>query len=142
LKNPRTILQAAAQLVRFCGVGLICLVASTAVLAALHNLAHLHYLVAYAIAFCCGNVLGYSLNGRFTFATRLTHTGILRYLLLNGGLLAVNSLLMRVLVEGAHVWYIAASLMLALANAPVSFLLHRSFSYAVPSTQPQHGTAP
>jgi putative flippase GtrA len=112
------------------------------VLAALHDLAHLHYLLAYAVAFCCGNVLGYALNGRFTFSTRLTHTGVLRYLLLNATLLVVNSLLMRALVDGAHIWYISASLMLAVINAPISFLLHRSFSYSAPSVQPQHGATP
>lgn len=131
---------AAAQLARFCGVGLVCLAASTAVLAALHDFAHLHYLLAYAVAFCFGNVLGYALNGRFTFSTRLTRTGVFRYLLLNGTLLVVNSILMKALVDGAHVWYIGASVLLAGLNAPVSFLLHRSFSYSLTSTQSRQGT--
>lgn len=130
MKDRRTVLLAAAQLVRFCGVGVICLAASTAVLAALHDLAHLHYLLAYALAFCFGNVLGYALNGRFTFSARLTHIGVVRYLLLNCTLLVVNSMLMKVLVDGAHIWYIGASLLLAVVNAPLSFLLHRTFSYS------------
>ena len=138
--NPRAALLAAAQLTRFCGVGLVCLVVSTSVLAALHDLASLHYLLAFAIAFCVGTILGYSLNGRFTFAARLTHVGVLRYLLLNGTLLAVNSGLMKVLVDGAHMWYIAASLLLAALSTPLSFLLHRSFSYALPPSPGRPGT--
>lgn len=120
----------AAQLARFCAIGLVCLMMSTATLAALHDLVGLYYLVAFGMAFCLGSVLGYILNGRFTFAARVTRLGASRYLLLNGILLGVNSILMKVLVDGAHVWYIGASLVLALATAPLSFLLHRWFSYS------------
>jgi putative flippase GtrA len=138
--NFRAALLMTAQLARFCAVGLICLAVSTATLATLHELAGLHYLIAFGISFCAGNILGYVLNGRFTFTARVTHLGASRYLLLNGMLLGVNSILMKALVDGAHIWYIGASLVLALANAPMSFLLHRSFSYSAPSVQPQHGT--
>lgn len=128
--NHRATLLAAMQLTRFCGVGLVCLVAGTAILAALHDFVGLYYLVAFVISFCLANLLGYALNGRFTFSTRLTRAGVFRYLLLNGILLGVNSILMKALVDGAHVWYIGASLLLALVNTPMTFLLHRSFSYA------------
>lgn len=121
----------AAQLARFCAIGLICLMMSTATLAALHDLAGLYYLVAFGMAFSLGSVLGYLLNGRFTFTARVTRLGASRYLLLNGILLGVNSILMKLLVDGAHIWYIGASLVLALATAPLSFLLHRWFSYSV-----------
>jgi putative flippase GtrA len=135
--SRRSALLMAGQLARFGTVGLICLVVSTAALAALHDLAGLYYLVAFGIAFCIGNILGYVLNGRFTFTVRATRLGASRYLLLNGTLLAVNSLLMKALVDGAHVWYIGASLLLALFNTPLSFLLHRTFSYSVPSMRRQ-----
>jgi putative flippase GtrA len=137
--NARSALQMAAQLVRFAAVGLICLAVSTAALAALHDLAGLYYLVAFGIAFCLGNVLGYVLNGRFTFTVRVTRLGLSRYLLLNVILLAVNSILMKALVDGAHIWYIGASLLLALVNTPLTFLLHRTFSYSAASIRRQHG---
>jgi putative flippase GtrA len=137
--NRRSALLMAGQLVRFGAVGLICLVVSTAALAALHDLAGLYYLVAFGIAFCLGNILGYVLNGRFTFTVRVTRLGASRYLLLNGTLLALNSILMKALVDGAHIWYIGASLLLALVNTPLSFLLHRTFSYSAASIQRQQG---
>lgn len=118
-----------AQLSRFCGVGALCLAVTTAGLAALHDLAGMYYLSAYAISFCAGNALGYLLNGRFTFSARVSATGGTRYLFLNTILLALSSLLMKWLVDGLHVWYIGACLMLAAANTPTSFLLHRRFSY-------------
>lgn len=138
--SRRPTLMMAAQLARFCAIGLICLVVSTSTLAALHDLAGLYYLVAFGIAFCLGSILGYALNGRFTFTARITRLGASRYLLLNGILLAVNSMLMKALVDGAHIWYIGASLLLAVLNTPMSFLLHRSFSYSAPSALRQRGT--
>jgi putative flippase GtrA len=138
--SRRPTLMMAAQLARFCAVGLICLAVSTSTLAALHDLAGLYYLVAFGIAFCLGNTLGYALNGRFTFTARITRLGASRYLLLNGILLAVNSILMKALVDGAHIWYIGASLLLAVLNTPMSFLLHRSFSYSAPSVLRPRGT--
>lgn len=119
------------QLARFCGVGAICLATATGGLAALHDFAGMYYLTAYGISFCLGNLLGYLLNGRFTFGARVSASGGTRYLLLNGVLLGINTVLMKVLVDGAHVWYIAACLMLAVATTPLSFLLHRRFSYAL-----------
>lgn len=136
--DRRAALRVAAQLVRFSAVGVVCLVVSTSALAALHDLAGLYYLVAFGIAFCLGSVLGYLLNGRFTFTARVTKLGASRYLLLNGILLGVNSILMKVLVDGAHIWYIGASLSLAVFNTPMSFLLHRWFSYSVSSSHGRH----
>ena len=135
----RAALLAALQLARFCSVGVVCLVASTCLLAALHELAGVYYLLAFAMSFCVANVLGYMLNGHFTFSIRPTCPGVFRYFLLNGTLLVVNSILMKAMVDGAHMWYIGASLLLAALNAPMSFLLHRSFSY---STQTQPRTSP
>lgn len=137
--NRRATLLMTAQLARFCAVGLLCLAVGTATLAALHDLAGLHYLVAYGIAFCFANILGYLFNGRFTFTARVTRLGASRYLLLNGILLGVNSVLMKALVDGAHIWYIGASLLLAGVNTPMSFLLHRSFSYSAQLVRRQQG---
>lgn len=123
------------QLSRFCGVGALCLAVTTAGLAALHELAGMYYLWAYAISFCVGNALGYLLNGRFTFSARVSVIGGTRYLFLNTILLALSSLLMKGLVDGVHVWYIGACLMLAAANTPISFLLHRTLSYQVRPTR-------
>lgn len=120
----------AGQLTRFCGVGATCLAITTFGLAFLHDVAGMYYLTAYAASFCIGNLVGYLLNGRFTFSASVSAFGGVRYFLMNALLLAISSLLMKVLVDGAHVWYLGASLLLAAANAPASFLLHRRFSYS------------
>lgn len=119
-----------AQLARFCGVGALCLATATAGLAVLHDILGMYYLTAYITSFFLGNVLGYVLNGRFTFNARVHASGGARYLLLNITLLAINSVLMKFLVDGARVWYIGAALILAVTTTPISFLLHRKFTYS------------
>lgn len=135
--DPSAVRSLITQLARFCGVGAVCLGSATAGLAALHEFTGMYYLTAYAISFCFGNLLGYLLNGRFTFGARVSASGGTRYLLLNAILLAINTVLMKLLVDGAHIWYIAACLTLAIATTPLSFVLHRRFSYAVPPAE--HG---
>lgn len=118
------------QLARFCGVSLLCFGVGLGVLTGLHELAGVHYLLAYVASFVVTSTLGYLLNGRYTFRTRnADRSGLLRYMSVNVGLLVLNGTALRILVEYAHVWYLYATLMLAAINTPVSFLAHRIVSY-------------
>ena len=45
-------------------------------------------------------------------------SGLLRYMLVNVGLLVVNGSALRLLVEHFHVWYLSATLLLAAINTP------------------------
>ena len=117
------------QLARFCAVGLLCFAVGAATLTALCELAGMHYLLAFAASFVISNCLGYFLNGRYTFATRIDHAGGSRYLLINAALLAVNSLLLSVLVEELHIWYLGGAFILSAVNTPLSFVVHRLVSY-------------
>ena len=86
--------------------------------------------LAYVAAFVVTSSLGYLLNGRYTFRARGgDHTGLLRYMLVNVTLLAINGTALRLLVEHFHMWYFSATLFLAALNTPVSFLAHRLVSY-------------
>ncbi|MGH8289925.1 MAG: GtrA family protein [Steroidobacteraceae bacterium] len=118
------------QLARFCAVGVICLALGLAALAGLHDLAGLNYLLAYVVAFVCGNVAGYLLNARFTFfAGSVNHAGAARYLLVNVVLLCVCTAGLKLLVDEFRMWYLAAAFLLAVLNAPVSFVAQRLFTY-------------
>lgn len=120
----------ARQLVRFCAVSLFCFALGLGVLAGLHELAGVHYLIAYAASFVVTSSVGYLLNGRYTFASANGDTsGLVRYTSVNVCLLIVNGAALRLLVEGFHVWYLAATVLLAMLNTPVSFLAHRIVSY-------------
>ena len=118
------------QLLRFCRVSLFCFGLGLGVLTGLHELAGVHYLVAYVASFVVTSALGYLLNGRYTFrAGTGNRSGLLRYMLVNIGLLLLNGAALRLLVEHFHVWYLSATLLLAAINTPVSFLAHRVVSY-------------
>ena len=118
------------QLLRFCAVGLTCLGLSLAVLAGLHELAGLNYLIAYVASFIAGNIVGYLLNARFTFSIgAVSHSGAARYMLVNATLLGANTVALRFLVGGLHVWYLGAAILLAAINTPASFLAQRIVTY-------------
>jgi putative flippase GtrA len=118
------------KLGRFSLVGLTCLGLATGVLAGLHDLAGVNYLVAYIASFAAGNVTGYLLNARFTFsANRVHYGGALRYMAINAALLGANTAALRYLVESLHLWYIAAAVALAIANTPISFIGQGLFTY-------------
>jgi putative flippase GtrA len=123
-------IQHSMQLARFCGVSLFCFTLGLGVLTGLHELAGVHYLVAYVASFVITSTCGYLLNGRYTFAARgADRFGLMRYMLVNVGLLIVNGAALRLLVEHFHIWYLSATLLLAAINTPVSFLAHRILTY-------------
>jgi putative flippase GtrA len=120
----------ALQLARFSAVSLCCFALGLGVLTGLHELAGVHYLVAYVASFVVTSTLGYLLNGRYTFrAGNADRSGLLRYMVVNISLLVINGSALRLLVEHFHVWYLSATLLLAALNTPVSFLAHRLVSY-------------
>lgn len=118
------------QLLRFCMVGLTCFLVGLGVLAGLHILAGVNYLVAFVASFIICNVAGYLLNARFTFSSvRPDRAGAARYVSINAALLCVNSAAMRLLVSDFRMWYLAAAILLAAVNAPVTFIAQRLFTY-------------
>ena len=125
-----------AQLARFCVVGALCYATGMATLLALCELGGFHYVVGYIGAFFVTNALGYLLNGRFTFAaSNVERASMARYMFVNVVLLTINTLALMLLVEVFHLWYVAATLLLATINTPVSFMAHRSVSYRIGRTQ-------
>lgn len=120
------------QLARFCTVGLICLILSLAVLGGLHKFAGLNYLLAYVASFIAGNIAGYLLNARFTFSIgAISHARAIRYMTVNGVLLCASTAVVRLLVGQFHVWYIAAALVIAAINTPISFLAQGFVTYRI-----------
>jgi putative flippase GtrA len=89
-----------------------------------------HYLIAYAASFVVTSTLGFLLNGRYTFRAKgRSVSGLVRYMTVNAGLLVLNGTMLRLFVEQFHMWYVTATLVLAMINTPVSFVAHRVVSY-------------
>jgi putative flippase GtrA len=122
------------QLLRFCAVGAVCFGLGLGVLAGLHEMAGVNYLLAYVASFVVANLAGYLLNARFTFlSASVNHTGAARYLTINSLLLLANTGGLKLLVDMAHMWYIAAAALLAIIYTPVSFLAQRLITYRLRS---------
>jgi|SRR6185437_3707745 len=118
------------QLARFSAVSLLCFALGLGVLTGLHELAGVHYLLAYVASFVVTSTLGFLLNGRYTFQAGCgIRSGLLRYMAVNVCLLIINGAALRLLVERFNVWYLTATLLLAALNTPVSYLAHRMVSY-------------
>jgi len=118
------------QLTRFGAVGICCFALGLAVLVGVHDLAGANYLIAYVTSFVLSNVAGYLLNARFTFSVdSIHHRGAVRYLLVNTALLCVNTVVLKILVDGFQVWYVGAAVLLAAVNTPVSFAAQRFVTY-------------
>jgi len=130
-------LERARQLLRFSAVGLLCFGVATAVLAALCELGGVNYLLAYIASFVVSNIVGYLLNGHYTFQHQgvLDYRGVSRYMLVNLSLLTESSLLLKWLVDGHHVWYLGASFIIAAVNTPISFCAHRLVTYRLATSR-------
>jgi putative flippase GtrA len=120
------------KLMRFCVVGVACFGLGLAILAGLHELAGVNYLLAYMGSFVFSNIAGYLLNARVTFsATSVNHAGAIRYMTVNAALLCINTLALKLLVDRLHMWYLAAAILLAFINAPLSFVGQWMFTYRI-----------
>ena len=129
--KPEKLRSQVVQLMRFCAVGLACYAASITSFTALCELAHVPYTYSFVLSFVIGNLLGFWLNGRFTYTAQKKVGGgsLARYITINLMFLGLGFVALRFLVESLHVWYVAANFMVAAASAPLSFLMHRAISY-------------
>ena len=120
-----------ARFVVFVLVGGFCLAMNTLVLWLLASGLGLHYLIATLIAFFAITPRGFLLNKVFTFRTRREYAPIElpRYFAAMAASLAANLGLMYVLVSLLGIWYLAASLVVAVTLVVVNFLASDRWSF-------------
>ena len=124
------------QLARFCLSATITFGVSLLVLTGLTELLGVNYVFSYIVAFLSSNLTGFFLNANFTFAgtnARADRSAIGRYMCVNLMLLGFNTLVLRLLVEHLHLWYVGATILLAIGSTPLGFMAHRLISYRVGS---------
>lgn len=122
-----------ARFTIFVLVGGLCLALNTVALWILTSLVGLHYLASTMIAFFALTPLGFWLNKILTFRTRREYTPIElpRYFAAMAASFAANLALMYLLVSVLGVWYLAASLMVAVALVCFNFLTSDRWSFRV-----------
>jgi putative flippase GtrA len=121
---------------RFFAFGLVggfCLAVNTLTLWALTSVLGIHYLVSTVIAFVAITPLGFLLNKVLTFRTRREYAPIElpRYFTAMAASFAANIALMYLLVSVLSIWYLAASLMVAVLLVSVNFLTSDRWSFRV-----------
>lgn len=128
---PLPALPLAARFAAFVLVGGFCLATNTLVLWLLASKLGLHYLVATLIAFLAITPLGFLLNKVLTFRTRRERAPIElpRYFAAMAASLAANLALMYVLVSVLGIWYLAASILVALALVVTNFAVSDRWSF-------------
>jgi len=128
---PLPALSLEARLAAFVLVGAFCLGANTLLLWLLASGLGLHYLLATVIAFLAITPLGFLLNKVLTFRTRREHVPIElpRYFAAMAASLAANLALMYLLVSVLGVWYLAASLAVAVLLVVMNFVTSDRWSF-------------
>jgi putative flippase GtrA len=114
-------------------VGGFCLAVNTLVLWLLTSVLGLHYLASTLIAFFTITPLGFLLNKVITFRTPREHARIElpRYFAAMAASLAANLGLMYLLVSLLGVWYLAASILVAVTLVVANFLTSDRWSFRV-----------
>lgn len=122
-----------ARFAAFVLVGGICLALNVAVLWILTSQLGLHYLVSTLLAFFTITPLGFLLNKVLTFRTRreLAPIELPRYFAAMAASLAANLALMYLLVSLLGVWYVLASVLVAVTLVVVNFLTSDRWSFRV-----------
>ena len=122
-----------ARMAAFVLVGGFCLAVNTLALWLLTSGLGIHYLVSTVIAFASITPLGFFLNKVLTFRTRREYARIElpRYFGSMAASFAMNLLLMYLLVSVLGVWYLAASVLVAVVLVIVNFLSSDRWSFRV-----------
>jgi putative flippase GtrA len=126
-----TALALPARFLAFVLVGGFCLAVNTAALWVLTSVLGLHYLLSTVIAFFAITPLGFLLNKVATFRTRreFARIELPRYFSAMAASFGANIALMYLLVSVLGMWYLAASLTVAILLVMVNFLTSDLWSF-------------
>jgi putative flippase GtrA len=122
-----------ARFFAFVVVGGLCLALNTLALWALTSGLGLHYLLSTVIAFSMITPFGFLLNKVLTFRTRREYAALElpRYFSAMVASFVANIALMYLLVSVIGLWYLAASLLVAVTLVVVNFLTSDRWSFRV-----------
>lgn len=122
-----------ARFAAFGLVGALCLGLNTLVLWALTTGLGIHYLLSTVLAFSTITPLGFLLNKVLTFRTRREYAVVElpRYVAAMAVSFAANVALMYLLVSMLGMWYLTASLLVAMTLLLVNFLTSDRWSFRV-----------
>jgi putative flippase GtrA len=123
----------ALELVRFAVTGTLSAVLNVVIVVFLTEYVGLHYLISLCICFATVTFISFWLNRRWTFRKREpgAATDLTRYVALTLLQMSLATLALSACVELAHIPYPIAMLLLSVAFVPVTFVLHRRWSFGL-----------
>lgn len=127
------------ELLRFAATGALCVALNVLIVAVLTELVGLHYLASIAVCFFTVTLFGFVMNRRWTFGKKGGRPGqdLVRYVVTTVVNLAISLTLCRLLVERLHIPYAVTLVVVSAAFVPITFLLHRSWSFRVTGLNPR-----
>lgn len=111
------------QILRFALVGGSGAVLGLSILALMVEVMGVYYLAAYPVSFIASTTNNYVWNSRWTFKRRRGLLGWIKYVVMCGCTLALNTALMYVLTDLLHVWYLLSAAMVVLAVFLLNYFL-------------------
>ena len=119
------------QFLKFCLVGAFCAFQNILILYILTSLLNLHYIFSIFVQMLYVNTLGFYLNRRYTFTLQSNRfwQELFKYHTVMLSSFFIVSVLMYILVDLMHVWYLYAFIMLTIGLTLYSFLVHKKWTF-------------
>ena len=123
----------AAEFVRYGITGAICVCLNVLIIAVVSDYLGMRHLVSTAACFVSGTAVSFCLNRCWTFRRREQGAkgDLARYIAVALVQLALFIVLCDVCVDLLHIPYMLSILVLSFVLAPVTFLLHRGYSFSL-----------
>jgi len=121
------------ELARFALTGILCLLINVGGMTLLTELVRLHYLTSLALSSATSATIGFVVNRWWTFRVQGTAVApeYLRYVVTAAAQVMAGLWSCAWLVDGLHIPYVAAVLLVSAALAPLSYLVHRAWSFGL-----------
>ncbi len=125
------------EFIKFCIVGLFCALQNILILYCLTSILNFHYFFSIFLQMLYVNTLGFYLNRRYTFFIQSSRfwQELFRYHTVMISSFFTVSILMYLLVEVMHIWYLHAFILLTIGMTLYNFLVHKRWSFKQNSRQ-------
>jgi len=119
------------EFIKFCIVGSFCALQNILIIYLLTSILNLHYIFSIFIQMLYINTLGFYLNRRYTFSIQSGHFWheLIKYHTVMMSSLFTVSILMYLLVEVIHIWYLYAFILLTIGMTIYNFITHKRWTF-------------
>ncbi|HSA45617.1 MAG TPA: GtrA family protein [Candidatus Competibacteraceae bacterium] len=119
------------ELIKFCIVGSFCALQNILILYYLTSILNFHYIFSIFLQMLYVNTLGFYLNRRYTFSVQSSQfwQELFKYHTVMVSSFFTVSILMYLLVEVMHIWYLSAFILLTIGMTIYNFLAHKRWTF-------------